>query len=372
MYFLVLFYIKILRNPKKILLIIQRSNGDVLHSVSLISAIYEFYNSPQIDLLVNDDTLQMAKLMPFIDSIHTFSYKKKEEGRWLQEKELITKLIKGFDLSINLTSSDRSVIYALLFGRKSISVVEKEHSKSWWKKKLLTKYYFYDNAEHIVHQNLIPLEILDIKRDYVQKPIIISKKIKNNIIRKLKDHGIEKFIIFHPSAQYKYKIMSKSLRDKLLFQLSNLGIPIIVTGTKNKIDIGIKQELPKLKNVVDFIGETSLEEYFALSDLSLAYIGMDTLNMHIAAAQNKRIFAIFGPTNLKIWSPWSNDLRAAARNDMQFQTYSNVSIFQANMPCVACGKEGCNNSGKSECLDNIDINKIYEEVFRWVGKNAEL
>ena len=49
--------------------------------------------------------------------------------------------------------------------------------------------------------------------------------------------------------------------------------------------------------------------YFALSELSLAYIGMDTLNMHIAAAQNKRIFAIFGPTNLTMWSPWSNELK---------------------------------------------------------------
>jgi heptosyltransferase III len=361
-----------LRNPKKILLIIQRSNGDVFHSVSLIKAIYDFFNSPQIDLLVNDDTLQIASLIPHINSIHTFSYKKKSEGRWFQERELITKLIKSFDLSISLTSSDRSVIYALLFGRKSISVVEKDNKKSWWKKKLLTKYYFYDSTKHIVHQNLIPLEILDIKRDYVQKPINISNNIKKSTIRRLKEKGIEEFIIFHPSAQYKYKIMSKSLRDELLFQLSNIGIPIIITGTKNKIDLEIKNELPQLENVFDFIGETSLEEYFALSDLSLAYVGMDTLNMHIAASQNKRIFAIFGPTNLKIWSPWSNKIKTAARIDMPFQAYSNVSIFQSNMPCVACGQAGCNNSGKSECLESININKIFEEVTCWIEKNVEL
>ena len=50
--------------------------------------------------------------------------------------------------------------------------------------------------------------------------------------------------------------------------------------------------MPVLPNIYDFIGETTLEEYIALSDSAIAYIGMDTLNMHIAASQNKPIFAI--------------------------------------------------------------------------------
>jgi len=358
-----------LRNPKKILLIIQRSNGDVFLSISLIKAIYKFYNSPQIDLLVNEDTFQVASLMPNINEIHTFSYKKKAQGRWHQERQLISKLFKKFDLSINLTSSDRSVIYSLMAGRKSISVVEKNHKKSWWKKILLSKYYFYDSSQHIMHQNLTTLALLKIKSDNVQKSIEISDNVLINVKNKLKGNDIKKFIIFHPSAQYNYKILPKFLRDELLFKLSKLNIPIIVTGTNNKIDLNIKSELPKLNNVFDFIGDTSLEEYFALSQLSLAYIGMDTLNMHIAASQNKRIFAIFGPTNLKMWSPWSNDLKKSARVDMPIQTYSNISIFQADMLCVACGKKGCNNSGKSDCMDNINIQKIIEEVLLWL-KNA--
>ena len=77
MFFLVLFCIKILRNPKKILLIIQRSNGDVFLSLSLIKALYKYYQSPEIDLLVNNDTISVAKVLPNIKRIHTFSYQKK-------------------------------------------------------------------------------------------------------------------------------------------------------------------------------------------------------------------------------------------------------------------------------------------------------
>ena len=78
MYFLVHFCIKVLTNPKKILIIVQRSNGDVFLSLNLITELYNYYNHPQIDILVNDDTLSLAKLLPYVANIHTFSYAKKE------------------------------------------------------------------------------------------------------------------------------------------------------------------------------------------------------------------------------------------------------------------------------------------------------
>ena len=70
--------------------------------------------------------------------------------------------------------------------------------------------------------------------------------------------NIDDFIIFHPSAQYKYKIYPQKLRDQLLEFLSTLGISILVTGSTNNIDTEIKKTLPSLPNVYDFIGETTL------------------------------------------------------------------------------------------------------------------
>ena len=361
-----LFCIKILKSLKKILLIIQRSNGDVFLSTSLIKRLYEFYNSPQIDLLVNDDTLAIAKLLPHIHSIYTFSYQQKKENRVKQEIKLISSIFKKYDLSINLTSSDRSVIYSLLAGKISISSIDFSNKKSWWKKILLNKYYFFDINKHILLNNLQPLKLLNISHDNLQHSINISNETLKKVSEKLKNIGIKSFVIFHPSAQYHYKIYPQNLRNDLLQQLNSLEIAIIVTGSNNKIDRGIKKQIPSLPNIYDFIGETTIEEYFALTFLSDAYIGMDTLNMHIAASLNKRIFAIFGPTNLKMWSPWSNNLRLSASQNMQIQTYGNITIFQANMPCVACGNAGCDNKqGISECLYNINPSLIYDELFKW-------
>ena len=355
-----------MEKTKKIIVIIQRSNGDVFLSTSLIKALHENYNNPQIDLLVNDDTISIAKLIPFIKNIHTFSYQKKKEGRWRQERNILSTLYKKYDLSISLTASDRSVFYALILGKKSISAVESDNGKSWWKKIFLTHYYYFNSNIHILKNNLEPLNILKINFENIHHPIEACKEAKLNVKKKLEAIKVDNYFIFHASTQYKYKIYPQNLRNILLSSLSEFGTPILITGGNSSLDVEIKKQTPLLPNVFDFIGKTSLEEFIALSESSLGYIGMDTLNMHIAASQNKRIFAIFGPTNLKTWSPWSNQLELSATQDKPIQTYGNITIFQADMLCVACGKAGCNdNHGNSDCLDNISPNSIFNEIKDW-------
>jgi heptosyltransferase-3 len=359
-----------LKNPKRILIIVQRSNGDVFLCLNLIRELYSFYKNANIDILVNSDTLQVAKLLPFIRKILTFSYAKKRDSRWKQEFKIVQSIFRKYDLSINLTASDRSVIYTLLASKRSISIVERETTKSWWKKIFLYKYYYFNNKQHIFLNNLFPLNLLKIDYSQTLQKIDSSENIAESVKKMLSQKGIQKFYIFHPSAQYNYKIYPQNLRNNLLSYLNDLGIPIIVTGSNNKIDLEIKLSLPSYPNVIDLIGKTSLEEYISLSSLSEAYIGMDTLNMHIAASQSKQIFAIFGPSILNIWSPWSNKVISSASENMPVQSYGNVTLFQADMPCVACGNAGCdNNHIKSECLFNIDPKLVFGEIEKWHNKS---
>lgn len=354
---------------KRILIIIQRSNGDVFLSSSLIQNLNLHFNPHSIDLLVNDDTMAVAKMLPFVKNIFTFSYKNKNNNRVKQEINILKNIYKKYDLSINLTSSDRSVLYAVFSAKYSISAVEKNNSKSWWKKLLLQNYYFFDSKKHILLNNLEPLKLLKIKLLKNEITINQNEAALKNIKSRLADLKISKFVVFHPSSQYGYKVYPRRLREELLNLLNSLNIPIIVSGGNNSIDNQILHEIPVLTNVFNWIGTTSIEEFAALSYLSQGYIGMDTLNMHIAASQNKRIFAIFGPTNLLMWAPWSIELQLNSLQNTPVQTYGNITIFQADLPCVACGKAGCDdNHGKSKCLDHIAPNAIYDEVSMWQTK----
>ena len=350
-------------NIKSILIIIQRSNGDVFLSSPLIDQLKNSFMDAEIDLLINADTISIAKTLTKVNKIYQFSYEEKNKNRFEQEKKIFKKIYRKYDLSINLTSSDRSVIYSLIASKKSISAIEKNKSKSWWKKILLKHYYFFDEDEHILLNNLKSLDFLGIKPVKQVARANYSQASLDAIKNKLNDLKITKFIIFHPSAQYLYKVYNQDLRENLLSLLDSLNIPIVITGGGHDIDLKIKESLPKLKNVYDFINETSIDEFIALSSISSAYIGMDTLNMHIAAVQNKQIFAIFGYTNLKMWAPWSNDQKMAANENLPIQKYGKITIFQSSMPCVACGKAGCDDSNqRSECLYTIDPAKIFSQI----------
>ncbi|MCX6178399.1 MAG: lipopolysaccharide heptosyltransferase [Chlorobiales bacterium] len=356
------------RTTRRILVIVQRSNGDVFLSSPLIEALFKAYDRPCIDLLINSDTLALAKTLPHINEIHLFTYNDAGKGRGVQTFGLLKKIARRYDLSVNLTTSDRSVLFALVSGRTSISVVEADRKKSWWKRLLLTDHYDFDSSRHIIENNTAALDLIG--GIAFGKPTVgaySTPQATESIDKMLVMHGISEFIIFHPGAQYEYKVYPEILRNALLERLNSLGLPIIVTGSLSALDLEIKKTLPKLENVHDFIGRTSMDELIALSDRSLAYIGADTLNMHIAASQNKRIFAIFGPTILSAWSPWCNELRTGTRTNRPLQTYGNVTLFQAEMPCVACGKAGCDDHhGVSECLNHIEPSLIFNEIDHWL------
>jgi heptosyltransferase-3 len=350
----------------KILVIIQRSNGDVFLSSPLIEALHTHYQDSTIDMLVNDDTLAIAKTLNHIQNFHLYSYSWRDEGKkYKRQKEwqLIKDIYKKYDLAINLTASDRSVQYAILAGKKSISAIEPNSKKSWWKRLLLDDSYKFDISKSIVLNNIEPLRLLNIETNDIKVNATVDSIALKQIETLLKADSIDEFFIFHPSAQYDYKIYPRHLRDELLSKLDTLGIPIIVTGGKTDIDNQISNELPKLENLYNYIGKTSLNGYIALASKAKAYIGMDTLNMHIASALDIPIYAIFGPTYTSMWSPWENSLQSNIDTNAPIQNYGKITIFQADMDCVACGLAGCDDKhGRSECLYNISADTIYQEV----------
>ncbi len=358
---------------REILVIVQRSNGDVFLSSPLVEALHESYPGAAIDLLVNKDTEAIAKTLPHIRNILTYDYAWKREGttsRLAKEWGLVRSISGTYDLAINLTASDRSVLYARLAGRRALSCVEPEIGKSWWKRLLLTDTFAYDTDRHVVEHTMMPLRLLGIQPKRVEVHAHRPEGAEEELASLPFDPNAP-FLIFHPSAQYDYKIYPKHLRDELLRRLDTLGIPIAVTGGKSAVDERISGELPELSNLYNLIGKTSLAGYIALCSHSSAYIGMDTLNMHIAAALDKPLFAIFGPTLPQVWSPWCNALQRGTGKSAPLQRYGNVTLFQADMPCVACGKAGCDDRhGRSDCLYAIDPETVFMEVRRWLNTSA--
>ncbi len=344
---------------RRILIIICQANGDVLLSSPLIQTLHETYPQASIDLVVNASTVSMAESLLHISNVYSYDYSWKKRGKFYQFKQefqLFKKLWKKYDLSISLTSSDRSVLLAITSSRYAIAELDAKSQKRGWKPWLLKGFYQLDERIHMVLNHKKALSLLGITPLHWEVRCKVDKGLREAMHQRLQALGIDRFVIFHPSARGVYKVYPTALRHRLLSLLSQAGVNVVVTGGKSPLDDEISAQLPTLPHLYNFIGQCeSIAELIALMDLSEAYLGMDTLNMHLAASLDKSIFAIFGPTNPCMWSPWSNALQAGGvLGPARHQFYGNIHLFQAIKPCVPCFKAGCQNNGiKSDCLEEI-------------------
>jgi len=78
--------------------------------------------------------------------------------------------------------------------------------------------------------------------------------------------------------------------------------------------------------------------------------------MHMAAAVETPIVALFGPSKLDRWHPWS----------------SRYEIVSRKMACQPCSQHGCANSGFSECVASIGVDQVVRAVERILNKQPAL
>lgn len=363
-----------MKPPENVLLIIRRSLGDVLALSPVIDILTRRFPGVSIDLLVNENTVAAAKLLHNVNAIIPFDddlTAKMSLGAMAMQVKIVRKIFQKYDLAISFTSNERSNIFAFLAGRISAGKREESFSRNWWHRLLLDVGYHNGRKRHILENNTQILRSLGIDVDRVILSARYSSEAKKKVQQILKDMAIEQFIIFHPTGRFLCKLYPEKPRNILLQLLNSLDIPIIVTGGNSTIDQQAAAEIPELKNVHSLIGRISLEECAALTDMSLAFVGVDTFNCHLAAAFNKPIFVMFGPTNTEIWSPWSNVLQRGGRGGAAVQTYGDVTIFQSSLECVPCGRSArCGDHDRlSECMASIEPHTVFNVVKHWLLKS---
>jgi len=95
----------------------------------------------------------------------------------------------------------------------------------------------------------------------------------------------------------------------------------------------------------DFSGKTSLAEAIDLMSLVDVVVSNDSGLMHVAAALNKKIVAIYGSSDPKFTPPLNED----------------ANILNLNLECAPCFKREC-PFGHTHCLVNILPEKVLAEI----------
>lgn len=355
----------------KILVIKFMHIGDVLLITPLLRNLKHHFPNARIDVALNKGTEEMVTENPSVGKIHIYDrprIKKLSLIQRLKEEYKFARTIRDekYDIVINLTQGDRGITLAALSGSKQIySYPSNKHS---YLNRFIVKQIPKPPQKHWVDKNLSVLHILEGKPIKKNVEIFWSKETEQKISNLLQSYNIDSgnFIHLHPVSRWFFKCIDDQITAKIIDHCQQiLELPIIITAAPDDNEQKkIKTILSQCKtHPIDLSGKLSLKETAALNKKSRLYIGVDTAIMHISAANNTPTLALFGPSIPYAWGPWDNNIYQSGYDCLRGnQSMGKHRILQKRWECVPCDAKGCNNSGVSDCLMQMDLKEITDTI----------
>ena len=298
----------------KILIIKFRHIGDILLSTPLIRNLKLHFPDASIDMAINEETKAMLEHNPDIDKLYLYPRNKIKNssllGKIILELSYAKTILSNhYDLVINLTEGDRGAIYALL-SRAEIRLGRQTRNRFLRYFKPFTKAIESIRGKHTVEQGLIFLELLELSPFEKKVHLYSDDRSKQKIETILSKEKINDFIIIHPASRWMFKCWDDEKFAHIIDYIElTKNKRVIITASPDPIELDrITSILKNCKSTpYNLSGSLSLDELSALIERASVFIGVDTAPMHMAAALDIPIIALFGPSNPILWGPWDNE-----------------------------------------------------------------
>ncbi|WP_066079069.1 putative lipopolysaccharide heptosyltransferase III [Bergeriella denitrificans] len=314
--------------PKRILIIKLRHHGDVLLTTPVAHALRQRFPDCEVDMLVYQETADIIRDNPHIAQIFTVDRQWKKQGKKAQfahERALFRALkARGYDWAFNLSDQWRAAFIAKFCARCSASLAYRKRDNALWRFCHDFINPDLDWSHHVVERHLHVLPPL-MQPDEVKAEVsmAIGGDIRSSLQEKLAAQGWrgEPYVLIHPGSRWMFKCWEDDKTAAVAQLLLNHGRNIVFTAAPDETEQAMLQEItanlqihPGV-NVWTLSGCLNLRELAAAIDGASLFIGVDSVPMHIAAALNKPQVALFGPTWVSRWRPYSDQAEVVWAGD---------------------------------------------------------
>jgi heptosyltransferase-3 len=338
----------------KIVIIAKPAFGDILLTTPLIHSIRKQQPDAIIDLIVYTGQQDIVEGSPDINSVLTIDRHPSIRTLW----SLIRKHWRRYDIAITNGADDRAHFYLWLFGKKRVSVTLPNSAA--WKCWITYATFQYEGDTHTLLRNNSLGNFLGYKSGYkILPPRLDSRTNKMSTL----------FSSINPDEQYAVLQLDANLpgkrwtdggwRDVAHF-LSNKGIKLFLTGGSGEDEMKYVNEVSRSMpaSTVNLCGKLRFAETSELIASCSIYVGVDTVNSHIAAAHGVQTVAIFGSGNPLCWGPWPAGYASETSPWKPYgsQRTGNVVIVQRDVDNDTClSRNDLNARNQGSCPRMMDI-----------------
>ncbi len=297
---------------ERILLVKPSSLGDVLHGLPVLCGLRRRYPDARIDWLVAPPFAPLIENHPDITDVVPFD--RKRFGRvardWSATRAFVEFLRdlrrRRYELVIDLQGLFRSGLITRATGAAvRIGFADAREGARWFYTELMAT---DDPHMHAVDRNFLVSELLGFEDGPLRFGLTISREARAGVERLLGEAGWRagpSMIVVAPGARWETKVWPRERFAETIDQLcSNGSSRAVLVGSSEDVDRCDWIREHSSAAPLSLAGRTSVSELVALIDRADLVICQDSAPMHIAAALDRPLVCLIGPTNPRRTGPY--------------------------------------------------------------------
>jgi len=322
----------------KILIIGPAWVGDMVMAQGLFIALKQKYPDADIHVIAPDWTRPLLERMPEVNKILPLPFKHGEFD--LQKRFALGKTLRleKYDEAIVLPNSWKSAL---------IPFAANIPKRTGWlgeiRLGLLNNIYYRPKKYSLMIQRFIALS--QIKNIYHPK-LTINSDSQKNTLEKFNLNTEKPIIALCPGAEFgPSKRWPEKYYAEVAQYLLNKNINIFLMGSRN--DQAVTETINRLteNRCIDLAGKTTLGEAIDLMALASNVVTNDSGLMHIAAALNRPLIALYGSTDPNFTPPLS----------------ASAKILSIELYCRPCFQRECPLK-HHRCMNDLLPQRVIEEL----------
>jgi 3-deoxy-D-manno-octulosonic-acid transferase/heptosyltransferase-1 len=353
-----------LADLRSILMIKLSAIGDVVHTLPLLEVLRKNLPEARIDWVVEQEASEIIAGHAALDRVivsrrkiwqKDFMVRGKRSGTIREVLELLRELrSERYDLVIDMQGLFKSgLLTGLSRGERKIGFTWAREGSTLF---LTEPPYFEDQyRQHAIERYLETARILGCKVNSWKGRIPLQSSHEHRVDMLLQEKGVNgnRLAAVNPMARWDTKLWEPEKFAALADRIHDeLHMSVLFTGSKSDRPIieEIRHRMSK-GGAINLAGEIGLKELAFLYTRCAALITTDTGPMHIAAAMDCPVIALFGPT-----APWRTGPYGSAHQ-----------VVREELGCSPCFKKKCSHR---TCMKSISVGRVFQTLVERLARDA--
>lgn len=289
----------------RVLLIKLKNIGDALLMTSVIKGIKDAHPDAEVTVLVREGTESILRGCPQIDRIMLSAAPEKDRRKWgfLRDMKNLWEIRAcRYDWVFELTDTDRGRWISAFSGGRNRAASAHGWPMPWYFKRQFT--HLSRQNWHLMHR---------VEKDYSLVAEFLTLPPLPPTLVFIPPEGSdplvtqgEAYVVIHPVSRWKRKTWPLDRWIAVGRHLISRGMICIISAGPDTEEIEMAGKICAAlgENARFTAGKRSWPEMGRLMRRARLFVGLDTAAMHLAAATQCPVVALFGPSIEHHWHPW--------------------------------------------------------------------